>query len=117
GLGFWDDDNARVAGSGRIDRYRSKRVVHGSIRTVLFTTQGIDTEAAIGMLRAFKELAGDAVRLVIKLHPIYDHDRSPYERGFAGQNGVQGIGGHEQPSTMELMQQADLHVSISSTCD
>jgi len=117
--GFWSHE-LRVVGSARMDRWRSRRKLDRAGRppVVLVTTQGIDTSALAEFIRAFVEQrpAGRPVRVIIKLHPTYDPYKDVYTRSFHNRPDVEILLGQEGPSTFELLCDADLHVSISSTC-
>ena len=107
-----------AAGSLRLDSYRRLPRQRSSGRTILFTTQGIDTPSVIRFLQqAWSQVAPDAkVRLVIKLHPLWDADPSPYAVVFGGDERVSVIPGSSEPNTLKLLTATDLHLSISSTC-
>lgn len=114
---FW---RGRViaAGSLRLDKYRRVPRQKYSVRTIVFTTQGIETPSVIRFLQsAWSQLRRDAkLRLLIKLHPIWDSDPSPYTVAFAGDDRVSIVSGSSEPNTLLLLTRADLHLSISSTC-
>jgi hypothetical protein len=115
--GFWGD-RLRVVGSPRVDRYRNAPRSRDSARQrILFTTQGFAFDRVTRFLARFLDHLGprSPFQLVIKLHPIYDVDRRPYEEAFARYGGqVAIIAGNEQPSTLDLLLDARLHVSIAS---
>jgi hypothetical protein len=54
--------------------------------------------------------------LYVKLHPVYETSKESYKAAFGGNSRVHVVLGNEPPSTFELLTQAQLHVSISSTC-
>ena len=114
---FWGDA-LRVVGSPRIDKYRSCRATRSRAGcTVLFTTQGIDVNGVARFLHATLEKAAGRVplRLVIKLHPIFDPDKDVYLEPLAAfRDVVEVLAGDEGPSTFELMQEAAVHLSVSS---
>lgn len=114
---FWGD-SLRVVGSPRIDKYRSRGTVRPPDRcTVLFTTQGIDVHRVADFLRLFlAELRRRVpVRLIIKLHPMFDQDKNAYIEPLSSfADDVEVWGGEEGLSTFELMRDANLHLSISS---
>lgn len=116
---FWAG-RLRVAGSLRLDSQRRNRPARrdAATRTIVFTTQGIETSAVIAFLRrGWDAIPGGAdFRLIIKLHPIWDADPSPFAAAFAGDSRVAIISGSDEPNTLSLLANADLHLSISSTC-
>jgi hypothetical protein len=114
---FWGD-SARVVGSPRIDRYRRVAVTRSDdVCTVLFTTQGLDVKQVTEWLRAFLEDLRKRVplRLVIKLHPIFDVDKSVYLDALSSfRDQVEVLAGDEGASTFELLRRSNLHMSIAS---
>jgi hypothetical protein len=117
--GFWDDTLC-VVGSLRMDQYRKlKAATHkGEVCALVLTTQGLDVEKTIAFMADFLEAATGHlnVRLYIKLHPVYEMSKAPYLTAFREDQRVQVLRGDEAPSTFELLTQADVHLSISSTC-
>jgi len=117
--GFWDE-RLRVAGSPRIDCYRTRREGRPETRVqrVLVTTQGVDTPRVLRFIRELlREARGRmALEVDLKLHPVYEPNKTPYLRAFEGEPSVRIIAGNESPSTLELMVAANVHLSISSTC-
>jgi hypothetical protein len=118
--GFWGD-RLRTVGSLRMEEYRRRRNALARRlpgRTLLVTTQGIDTAALIAFLREFLELAGSSLefRLVVKLHPSYDPNPAPYRDALGHDGRVRVVLGSEQPSTFELLSASDFHASVSSAC-
>jgi len=117
GSGFWQDA-LRVVGSLRVDQYRrfAARAVAGEGIRLVFTTQGVEVERTIAFFVDFLTAAKEQrdLRLCIKLHPIYDPDKRPYEAAFSSDRRVQIFLASEGPSTFELLAQAQLHLSISS---
>jgi hypothetical protein len=115
--GFWGE-SLRVVGSPRVDRYReqpSRRSTDAC--TIVFTTQGLDVGLVTSFLRdALQRLIpGLSLRLVVKLHPIYDSDPQPYREAFAPfAEHVDVLSADEGASTFELLHRANLHVSIAS---
>jgi hypothetical protein len=116
GNGFWGD-RAVVAGSLRMDAYRARRVApEPGVRTIVVTSQGIDTARVAGFLAEFLRQEADAgVRLVVKLHPAYERQKDAYA-ALAADLRVSVLLGSEGPSTFDLLTRAQLHASISSTC-
>jgi len=119
GNGFWGDD-LRVVGSPRLDRHRNQPTLRNDDGpcTVVFTTQGLDSSRVIEFLTRFADrmvMARRPYRLTIKLHPIYDVDKQLYLDAFRpyGES-VSVIAGDESPSSLELLKQAHLHVSVAS---
>lgn len=127
---YWEDelraggfyrDELRVTGSPRIDRFRARRAARGQTEgplRVLATSQGIATAELARFLAesmALARAAGLDCRLDVKLHPIYDSSsRAAYEGAFGGERGTRILASDEPPSTLELLSEADAHVSISS---
>jgi UDP-N-acetylglucosamine 2-epimerase len=116
---FWKG-RLDIAGGLRLDAYRRIRMKarDPKTRVILFTTQGIDTPETIAFLLTAWQLIRpeENLRLIIKLHPIWDADQSPYADAFSGDARVSIISGSEEPNTLELLTTTDLHLSISSTC-
>lgn len=116
--GFWGNA-LRVVGSLRVDTYRSHRACRpaGGPRTVLVTTQGIDTDEVVRFLSEFLQgVDGVSLRLIVKLHPAYEQRKDPYTAALGADPRVTVLLGSEGASTFDLLTRADLHVSISSTC-
>jgi hypothetical protein len=116
--GFWKE-KLRVVGSLRMDRYRALAATHDdNICTLVFTTQGYDVEQIVAFLYNFICLISTQlpVRLYIKLHPIFEHNRLIYEQAFHAYPQVEVISGSVEPSTFSLLTKAHFHLSITSTC-
>lgn len=119
--GFWREELCPV-GSIRLDQYRNISAIHKTtdraLCTIVLTTQGIDTQKLIAFIADFLTITRRQLkfRLYIKLHPVYETDKKPYEDVFQTNKNVHVILGTESPSTFELLCGADLHASISSTC-
>ena len=115
--GFWDD-SLRVVGSPRLDRYRQQTVDRSrELCAIVFTTQGLDVGAVSHFLRDTLAQLIPAVplRLFVKLHPIYDADPKPYLEALAPfREHVDVLTAHQAPATFELLQRANLHLSIAS---
>jgi hypothetical protein len=104
-----------------MDRYRSLRLPNRlDLRcTLVVTTQGIETAGIIIFLQRCIQLLRGTLpfRLIVKLHPLYDVDTlERYCRAFADEMEVEVVSGAADVSTLELLTQAHLHASISSTC-
>lgn len=115
--GFWGDA-LRLVGSLRLDAYRQHRSEPDEdAYTVVLTSQGWAVDAVAAFLRSFLELAEHEPpwRLVIKLHPG-ERSRAPYEAALSGYPMVTVVSSAQPPSTFQLLCQAHVHVSISSTC-
>jgi hypothetical protein len=114
---FWGD-SLRVVGSPRMDGYRDVKVIRPADKcTALFTTQGLDVRRVTEFLRAFlQNLRGRlSLELVIKLHPIFDTDKSIYLDALSSfRDQVEVLAGDEGASTFELLGRANLHMSIAS---
>ncbi len=117
--GFWEDE-LQVIGSARVDKFRAiaRENLDKSICTILWTTQGIDVENSIRFIDKFIKLAQGVIniRLIVKLHPIYDTNKEIYQSVFDSNDNIQIFLGNEDPSTFELITKANIHISISSTC-
>jgi UDP-N-acetylglucosamine 2-epimerase len=119
--GFWQEEELRIIGSFRIDNYRSikqQRVKSDNMCTIVWTSQGIHTQDAIDFMVKFVALAHKQVKykLIVKLHPALETNKTPYEVGLQPDDYIQIYLGNEEPTTFELIAQADMHISISSTC-
>jgi hypothetical protein len=117
--GFWREEIC-VVGSPRIDQYRAVRSTAEPMKDIalVVTAQGTDSEALIAFLLAFLSLVGTPLpfHLYVKLHPVYDTSRQPYDAAFLPHRNVHVLLGSEPPSTFELLARAHLHASIASTC-
>jgi hypothetical protein len=116
GNGYWGD-RAVVAGSLRMDAYRARRAAPADgTRTLVVTSQGIDTDRVAAFLDELLRVEPDpAVRLVVKLHPAYEREKSAYAGVMRDPRAAVQLGG-EGDSTFDLLTRAQLHASISSTC-
>ena len=119
--GFWDVELIPI-GSIRMEQYREIRSTYKlsknyEICNLLVTTQGIQTEALVDFLCEFIEIAKNRIKikLVIKLQPNSENDKTPYTRLLEAGDHVDVLLGTEFPSTFELMSQTDFHMSIFST--
>ena len=65
-------------------------------------------------LRKTRNVAG--LRLVVKLHPIYERGPEAYLEAFGNDERIRVLTGSEDPSTFELLARASIHVSVSSSC-
>lgn len=118
--GFWREELCPV-GSLRLDQYRKLRATKkDEVCIIVLTAQGTDTAQLIAFISDFLKKAEGrlAFHLTIKLHPVYDtcKEKELYEAAFAANKHVCVLLGSEPPSTFELLAQAHVHVSISSTC-
>ena len=118
--GFWTD-RVRIVGNTRIDLHRKvarcEMGAHSGL-VMLVTTQGLGREALIRWIQELmlelKQLHD--LRVIVKLHPVYDQDPAPYQSALGTDRRVlvqTGLGG---PSTFDRLLEADLHASISSSC-
>lgn len=114
---FWGE-SLRVVGNPRIDRYRNVPGIRSKNEcTALFTTQGLDVERVTGFFRGFLQTLRRRVRLrlLIKLHPIHDTDKSIYLDALSSfHDQVEVLAGDEGASTFDLLARANLHISIAS---
>ena len=111
----------RPVGSMRIDEFRKKKINQQRsdphVTRLLFTSQGIDLDRVIPYLQEVLAISGSLpITLDIKLHPLYDKSKKPFEEAFGEDQRVRIISGAEAPSTMDLMIQSDFNLSIYSTC-
>jgi hypothetical protein len=117
--GFWDPEQLVVTGSPRLEDYRSRHAAERdrNLLHLVVTTQNFATPGLVGFLGEFLRLAGPVLplRLTVKLHPR-EQDKSPYLSELGRFENVQILAGSESPSTFDLLQQADFHASICSTC-
>ena len=116
--GFWKDELS-VVGSMRVDSNRRQLSRRSDDEcTIVVTTQGLDTERLIAYLADFVRLVKGRVpyRLHIKMHPTYHNSNRLFDEVLGGDSNVRLVAGFEPPSTFELLKQAHLHLSISSTC-
>jgi len=118
---FWNDALQPV-GSLRVDgfRWREARKWADDRCVIAVTTQGIQRPEFIAFLVQFLALAREqffVLKLFVKLHPLYDQDKTPYLDAFTpfGEL-VTVLPADEMPSTFEVIQQSHLHLSISSSC-
>jgi hypothetical protein len=117
-LGFWDEE-LRVVGSTRIDRYRAEKTVRDkNICTMVVTTQGTDTDRLITFLSDFLQCIprNFPFRLIIKRHPYYDASDRAYREVFGMDGRTEVLSGTSRPTTFELLKRCHLHASIDSTC-
>jgi hypothetical protein len=121
--GFYDHELC-VVGNNRIDHYRKIRSAHkekdrdDATCRIVMTAQGFAVRELLGFVSRFVDLADGQLnyQLYIKLHPLYDPERSIYDTVFASDERVKVISGTDEPSTFDLLARADLHLSISSAC-
>lgn len=117
--GFWDDE-LKVTGRIILDSFRNPdlKKPHDICR-IVFTSQGLEPEKLIAMVAEFLAEA-DAhsfnFHLFIKLHPVYDPDKKIYLNELGNSSHVTVLDADEEPSTFELLSDADLHWTISSSC-
>ena len=121
--GFYDNELC-VIGSTQIERYRKiratykKKYIGDTACYIVITTQGFAIKQLIDFIYQFLDLAEGKLNyeLYIKLHPVYDCDKSAYDVAFASNQKVKIIEGPDEPSTFDLLTRSDLHISISSAC-
>jgi hypothetical protein len=115
--GFWGD-RARVVGCPRVDQYRHRRQTENSSGPTILLTTGASVAETITFMAEFLRAVGDLtdLRLLVKLHPIYEGDPRAYLDALGGDRRVQVLMGSDDPSTFELLSRAHLHVSVSSSC-
>jgi hypothetical protein len=113
--GFWQE-RLKVVGNPRVDLYRGRHAVDStrSRRRVVFTSQGIAPDATAQVLQRALSAAGDDIDFIVRLHPVYDDQGGDAWSVLGMDPRVQIIPGNREPSTLKLLADADLHVSISS---
>lgn len=119
---FWGD-RARAVGNPRIDQYRGlrrRRRVEGPSDQALLViaSQGF---AQADMIRWITDLLACArdwagFRIVLKLHPAADYPKDTYLAGLPSDDRLSVLLGDEDPTTFDLLSQADFHASIFSSC-
>jgi hypothetical protein len=113
-----------VVGNNRVEHYRKIRTAYKVINRnfatclIVITTQGFVANPLISFISQFIELVEGQLnyQLYFKLHPTREQDKSVYATAFAFNDKIHVISGADEPSTFELLTQADLHLSISSAC-
>jgi len=83
---------------------------------LLVTTQGLERDALISLLKEFLDSCQVPLRLDIKLHPAYDPMPSHYIDALGSDSRVNVIAGSTEPDTHSLLVGCCLHLSISSAC-
>jgi len=117
--GFWDSELVSV-GSPRVDSFRLQNITRNQdpLRLVV-TTQGVETNNLIKFMQEFLAISGPTLpnmELVFKMHPVFESDKSIYTSRFGGDSRVKVLTGVESPTTFEIIQQSNFHLSISSSC-
>jgi hypothetical protein len=115
--GFWQEELISV-GSTRIDRYRNySNLPAGDLNTILVTTQNIDNSKIIDFFVQLLKLSDPnrKFKIIFKLHPG-EGNAGHFKSAFANYPQVEIYLNSEGSSTLELLNQADFHVSIYSTC-
>ena len=111
-------DHIVPVGYQLIDRMRAVRAQRQPTTNLrlLAATQGLATPELVAWLDAFAAAApaGKDWTLHIKLHPAYEPSTEPYA-ALAKYPQIEVVRGDQQPSTVDLLAKADLHLSISST--
>lgn len=112
--GFWGAE-LRVVGNAHLDAFRQRRAPESF---GLITSQGLATHDLVCFIQKVFECAGPEWQghIYIKLHPVHETDKTPYQLAFANEPRVTVLSGAESPSTLELLRRASFHASISSTC-
>lgn len=118
--GFWTD-RVRVVGSTRMELHRKvsrPQKQAGAGVVMLVTTQGVAREGLVRWLKEMMVLLEGLpnLRVIVKLHPGYDHDPAPYLAALGCDRRVEIQSGNEGPTTFARLLEADLHASISSAC-
>lgn len=116
---FWGS-SLRVTGSLRVDGHRKRRAdcrrTTDTVNLVMTTSRDRDDDKSAMFLADFLELAdGSDVHLYVKLHPLWG-DGSTYAKALQRFRNVTLVAGTDEPSTFDLLVEADLHVSVQSAC-
>jgi hypothetical protein len=109
-------------GSSQIDHYRQVRLEQKRLKSqdgqcvIVLTTQGLSRDGLIQFVADFLQAAQGKLdySLYIKLHPRRELRKSAYEQVLGNNPNVHILLGSENPSTYELLSQADFHISIAS---
>ena len=110
---------ARAVGNEQIDLARTIRSnrINRSSKFLVVSSQGCDSG---GLAQWIREMVNSAPtdldwNLVIKLHPAYDVRNQYFDPLLIDQR-ITVVRGAESPNSLELLTDADLHLSIFSTC-
>lgn len=109
-------------GSPQIDHYRRlkskwvERTTQNNQCIIVLTTQGLSRDNLIRFVSDFLKIAQGKLdySFYIKLHPVYERDKSSYERVFGADPNVHILLGSDDPSTYDLLTVADFHLSVAS---
>lgn len=116
-VGTHQGEVAVPVGSEAIDRARSMRAARptGNLYRVVVASQGIDVERIATWLTDAVSCAPTDLdwRMTIKLHPAYDATTTAFN-ALARHPRVTVVPGADSPSLLDLLAQADIHLSISS---
>jgi len=118
--GFYDAELLPV-GNPRLERQAAqapRRDAQAPLQ-LLFTSQGLETERLAGFFRTFLEGArrhGMALRLTIKLHPVFEAEGSVFETALSSFPEAWVLPADRAPATLDLLAASDLHLSVSSAC-
>lgn len=108
---------AFAVGSAALDRAREVRAARApdGVFRIVVASQGLDLEGLAAWLSAAAAAApvGREWRMTIKLHPTYDLDSLAFDK-LAEHPRVAVVSGAATPSLLDLLTEADLHLSISS---
>lgn len=108
---------AFAVGSEALDRARKAKAARAPDRMfrIVVASQGLDLEGLAAWLSAAAAAAPDGRewRMTVKLHPTYDLDAFAFDR-LAEHPLVTVVPGAATPSLLDLLAEADLHLSISS---
>lgn len=106
-------------GDEMIDQARLRMQTRDPARRLhlVVSSQGIDTDNLAAWIKklAAAAPADKECTISVKLHPSYDVTTRSYD-GLATDPRVRIIGGSEQPNIFSLLADADMHLSISSSC-
>jgi hypothetical protein len=110
----------RAVGNAQIDVARMHRAaspVRDHVRLVI-TSQGLASDELGQWIDTMLDAApaGRQWKVMLKLHPVYDADRSAFAPLERFGDRLRIIGGAESPNVYELLAEADLHLSIASAC-
>ncbi len=117
-------DVAVAVGNELIDAARERRAARQTergperdVRRIVLTTQGMDSERLALWIETMVAVvpADQDWRLTIKLHPTYDTHTTAFD-ALAKHPKVTVVEGGGQPNVVDLLCEADLHLSIASAC-
>jgi hypothetical protein len=103
-------------GSGVIDQHLENKNLKKRTKTILLTSQGVDSDNLINFISKFLALSNSKFEFVFRLHPTYDLPLHFYENVFKNDRRVRVCDGSGGETLYELLSRSDLHMSIYSAC-